>query len=99
MNPLLSREEVSALLHETKNSSRESTKQLIIELGNHCLVLRDLSNLEQDVSIELNMSLNKPYLLRSKDHAIAIGVLSVLDGKLFVKITQLVNGDNRSILE
>lgn len=99
MSSLLSREEVSALLHEAEDSLRTPPRQLVIDVGQQYIVLRSTSNLEGYSLLELDISLSKPYLLRSKDNDIAIGMLIVADGKLFFKITQRVNCNNCSVME
>jgi flagellar motor switch/type III secretory pathway protein FliN len=99
MYPLLSREEINALLHETGEPTRTSPRQFIIELGEHCILLQGLFSLEQDCLIELNVSLDKSYVIRSQDKNVAHGALIALDKRLVLKITKPIDCNNCSIME
>lgn len=91
MCPLLSREEIDALLGEPLVPLEETPRQLTIELGRQRIEWQDLLNLTQGTVIEFNPSLGGPYEIRANDKLIAHGKLTVLDGKLVIQITDLVD--------
>jgi hypothetical protein len=91
MHPLLSREEISALLDESEKPREKSSDQLTIEMGQQCIMLEGVFDLNQGAVIEINSLLDKSYEIRSKDQLVAYGVLAVLDGKLVLQITHLID--------
>jgi flagellar motor switch/type III secretory pathway protein FliN len=91
MHPLLSREEISALLDESEKPREKSSNQLTIEMGQQCIMLEGVFDLNQGAVIEINSSLDRSYEIRSKDQLVAYGVLAVLDGKLVLQITHLID--------
>lgn len=99
MHPLLSREEIHALLNESGEPPGEPPCQLIIEPGQQCIVLQGLFDLRQGAVIELNPSLDRPYEIRSKGRLVAYGALVVLDGKLVLQITHLIDCHDDGIVE
>ncbi len=99
MRPLLSREEINALLDEPGASMEESPRQLTIELGRQRIALQGLLNLDPGTVIEFNQSLGKPYEIRAKDKLIAYGELVILNGKLVIQITRLVDCSDEEATE
>ena len=91
MRPLLSREEINALLHEAKRDMGTTPGPSIIDLRRQYIMAPDAVGLDPGSMIELNMSLETPYEIRSQDRLIAYGVLMVLDGKLALRITRLID--------
>jgi hypothetical protein len=49
--------------------------------------------------IELNLTLDTPYLIRDKDEAIACGQLIIVEGKLILKVVNLIDSNNCNIVE
>jgi flagellar motor switch/type III secretory pathway protein FliN len=99
MHPLLSREEINALLNETEKPSRIPPRQLVIDLDKQCIILHNFFDLQQFSLIELNLTLNTPYLIRAKDEAIACGQLIIVEGKLILKVVNLIDSNNCNIVE
>jgi len=91
MHPLLSREEINALLGESEKPREKPLCQLTIEMGQQCIVLKGLFDLNEGAVIEINSSLDRSYEIRSKDQLVAYGVLAVLDGKLVLQITHRID--------
>ncbi len=91
MRPLLSREEIKALLDESDASLEVPLRQLTIELGRQRIALQGLLNLDQGTVIELSQLFGRPYEIRANDHVIAYGELVISNSKLAILITDLVD--------
>lgn len=63
---------------------------LVVELGRTQLSVRELSRLEKDDVIELDRLVNEPIDLLAGDQVFARGEVVVVDDKVGLRITELV---------
>jgi len=99
MHPLLSHEEINALLNETEKSFIEPPIKLTIDTGKQYIILYNSFDLERNSSIELNLKLGMPYLVWYKNEAVACGKLIAIEGRLVLKVSSLVDSDHCRIVE
>ncbi len=99
MHPLLSREEIDALLNQSGEITSPLPCQLNIELGKHCLVLKGEFNLDLGSTIELNASIGRTYEIRSEGRVVAYGLLVIRDEKIMLQITHLIDRNHHEAME
>ena len=69
---------------------------LVVELGRTTLSVRELSRLEADDVIELNRLVNEPLEIRAGGQAFARGEVVVVDDRVGLRITELVERTERA---
>lgn len=91
MHPLLSHEEISALMSDAKEEKQESISELNSNINQNDYILKKDFYSDKDPVAKFKIPLNKICEVKNQDRIVAYGILVVVDGKLVVQIVHMVD--------